>query len=240
MSRHGKSKSKPRSSKTRADKFVDADLDEAPQRKAKAIASKPPRRVVATETAGALPRENTVRQAPAPEAVRAKAEPAAKPRPAKAELANPEVPSTPVARPEPPRARPEPAPKPQPAKVELAKPEVPAAAAKPSELPPVESAVDILQRSLQAARQGTVEVNRMLLDIGRSNIASGFELARTLAGARTPIEAARLQLAFFDQRMKTLLQQAEALRALSATHIDRANEPIRAHMRLNRIGSWWG
>jgi hypothetical protein len=207
MSRHGKSKSKSRSSKPRAHKFVNGEtLDNAPQRKAKVSAAKPQKRVVATETAGALPRENTVRQEPPAEPARAKAAPPPKPQPAKVEVAKPDVAPTPIAQ---------------------------------SELPAVESAVEIFQRSLQAARQGTVEVNRMLLDIGRSNFASGFEFARTLAGVRTPIEAARLQLAFFDERMKTLLRQAEELRALSSAHFAAANEPLRSHMRLNRIAAWW-
>jgi hypothetical protein len=202
MSRHGKSKSKPRSSKQRTDKLVDDDVVEAPERKVKAAAPKPQKRVVATETAGALPRENTVRQEPAPEPPRAKAQPAPKPLPAKAEIAKPDLPTEPVAA---------------------------------SERAAVETAVESFQRSFQA----TVEVNRLLLDIGRSNFASGFEFARTLAGVRTPIEAARLQLAFFDERMKTLLQQAEELRALSAAHLARANEPIRAQMRRNAIAAWW-
>ena len=108
----------------------------------------------------------------------------------------------------------------------------PAAAPEPSpESQAAESAVDTWQRSLQAARLGTVEVNRMLVDIGRRNFASGLDFARSLATARTPIEAARLQLAFFDERMKTLLHQAEALRALSADLVARANEPIRAQLR---------
>jgi hypothetical protein len=202
MSRPGKSKSKPRSSKPRANKLAADDVVETPPRKVKAAAPKPQKRVVATETAGALPRENTVRQQPAAGAARAKPQPAPKPRPAKVEAAKPAVASEPVAA---------------------------------SEQPAVESAVESFQRSFQA----TVEVNRLLLDIGRSNFASGVEFARTLVGVRTPIEAARLQLAFFDERLKTLLQQAEELRALSAAQLARANEPLRAQMRRNRIAPWW-
>jgi hypothetical protein len=107
----------------------------------------------------------------------------------------------------------------------------PARAPEPEPQAAAESAVDSWQRSLQAARLGTVEVNRMLVDIGRRNFASGLDFARSLATARTPIEAVRLQLAFFDERMKTLLHQAEALRALSADLVARANEPIRAQIR---------
>jgi hypothetical protein len=107
----------------------------------------------------------------------------------------------------------------------------PARTPEPEPQAAAESAVDSWQRSLQAARLGTVEVNRMLVDIGRRNFASGLDFARSLATARTPIEAVRLQLAFFDERMKTLLHQAEALRALSADLVARANEPIRAQIR---------
>jgi hypothetical protein len=107
------------------------------------------------------------------------------------------------------------------------------AAAEPDGRPPraLESAVATMERSLQAASRGTVEVNRMLLDIGRQNVASGLDLARSLAAAKTPIEAARLHLAFWDERMKALLHQAEELRALSADLVAKANEPIREHMR---------
>ena len=122
-------------------------------------------------------------------------------------------------------------------------PAKPLAAVEPEASPEpkaAESAAESWQRSFDAARLGTVEVNRLLLDIGRRNIASGFELARSLATARTPIEAVQLQLAFFDERMRTLLHQAEALRALSVDLVARANEPIREQLRMKRMTAWWG
>lgn len=121
-------------------------------------------------------------------------------------------------------------------------PAKPLAAVEPEASPEpkaAESAAESWQRSFDAARLGTVEVNRLLLDIGRRNIASGFELARSLATARTPIEAVQLQLAFFDERMRTLLHQAEALRALSVDLVARANEPIREQLRMKRMTAWW-
>ena len=126
------------------------------------------------------------------------------------------------------------APKPAP---QLAKTRV--APAEPAALPPheLESAVASIERSFQAASQGTVEVNRMLFDIGRQTVASGLDLVRSLAAATSPVEAARLQLAFFDERMKALLHQAEELRALSADLVAKANEPLREHMR--RDMAWW-
>lgn len=121
-------------------------------------------------------------------------------------------------------------------------PAKPLAAVEPEASPEpkaAESAAESWQRSFDAARLGTVEVNRLLLDIGRRNIASGFELGRSLATARTPMEAVQLQLAFFDERMRTLLHQAEALRALSVDLVARANEPIREQLRMKRMTAWW-
>lgn len=166
---------------------------------------KPQRNIVAAEATGTPKREDVVRQAPSPS-----------PKPAPV-LAKPPV-------------APEPAPKPAPV---IAKTGV---APEPAELKPqvLESAVSTIERSLQAASRGTVEVNRMLLDIGRQNVASGLDLARSLAAAKSPIEAARLHLAFWEERMKALLHQAEELRALSADLVAKANEPIREHMRSLR------
>jgi len=195
MSRHGKSKGKsrgdkPHRGKSRSDESVgDGQLSDTPRR-VKVSHPKPPKSVIATESTGALPREDVVRQEPAPSPSRVQplvAEPEALP-----------------------------------------------------ELQAAESAVETLQRSFQVARLGTVEVNRMLIDIGRRNVASGLDFARSLATARTPIEVARLQLAFFDERMKTLMHQAEELRALSADLVARANEPIREHLWMKRMSAWWG
>jgi hypothetical protein len=194
MSRHGKSKGKsrgdkPQRGKSRSDESVgDGQLSDTP-RKVKVNPPKPQKSVIATESTGALPREDVVRQelAPSPARVQPLAEPEALPEP-----------------------------------------------------PAAESAVETLQRSFQVARLGTVEVNCMLIDIGRRNVASGLDFARGLATARTLIEVARLQLAFFNERMKTLMHQAEELRALSADLVARANEPIREHLWMKRMSAWWG
>lgn len=201
MSRHGKSKGKPRSErlnrgKSPSDEPVDTDLDET-SRKAKGKPPRPQKSVVAAEATGALPREDVVRQEPAPPPLRTKA-PVAEPESNLQTTVEPE--SEPQLESEP-------------------------------ESQAAESPVETLQRSFQAARLGSVEVNRLLMDIGRRNLASSFDFSRSLAAARTPIEAVQLQLAFFDEQMKTLLHQAEELRALSAALVARANEPIREHMR---------
>jgi hypothetical protein len=91
-----------------------------------------------------------------------------------------------------------------------------------------------IERSFRAAGFGTLAVNRKLIDIARANLSSGFDLAKDLAGAKTPLEAARLQMAFFDQRMKALAAQAQELRALQAELVEKANEPIREQLKRTR------
>jgi hypothetical protein len=242
MSRHGKSKGKSRS-----DKPLSAKVKE----------SRPEKSVVATEATGALPREDIVRQEPAPPPVRAKAPVAPEPEPtpppalAKTPVApKPEPKPTAVRAKAPVTPKPEPTPAPVRAKAPVApKPEPTppvrvkaAVVAEPKVQPesrPAESAVDTLQRSFYVARLGTVEVHRLLFDIGRRNVASGLDFAKSLAAAKTPVEAVRLQFAFFDERMKTLLHQAEELRALSADLVAQANEPLREHLRWKGITAWW-
>ena len=92
------------------------------------------------------------------------------------------------------------------------------------------AAFESIERSVKAAGLGTVAVNRKIIDIARTNIVSSFDLARDLAGARTPLEAARLNMAFFDERMRALATQAQELRALQAELVTEASAPLREHM----------
>ena len=212
-------------------------------------------KTIAAEIGGVVMREEAAKPEPRPAAEAAKpaprpvpeaAKPVPRPTPAREEAAKA------VRRPVPEAAKPAPRPvQPAASQAPASKtpleprslPAKPLAAVEPQASPEpkaAESVAESWQRSFDAARRRTVEVNRLLLDIGRRNVASGFELARSLATARTPIEAAQLQLAFFDERMKTLLHQAEALRALSFDLFARANEPIREQLRMKRMGPWWG
>jgi hypothetical protein len=47
-----------------------------------------------------------------------------------------------------------------------------------------EAAVDTMQKSFDAAGQGAVALNRKILDIAQRNVSSGFDLAKSVAGAR--------------------------------------------------------
>src|SRR4249920_2795264 len=47
-----------------------------------------------------------------------------------------------------------------------------------------EVAVDTMQKSFDAAGQGAVALNRKILDIAQRNVSSGFDLVKSLAGAK--------------------------------------------------------
>lgn len=124
--------------------------------------------------------------------------------------------------------RKEAAPKPasEPVRVNAVKPEekLPATGA-------LDGAVDTFEKSLKAAMPAAVAVNRKLVDIAQTNMNSSLELARDLSGVRTPMEALRLQLNYWQDNAGVFQSQAQELRTLSAELLTTAAEPIRAHMR---------
>jgi hypothetical protein len=187
------------------------------------------------EAPPAMRREKT---APAPRAAPPrKAAPPPPPQAAAKVVPNPAAsapaPKAPMAKP----ASPGPAPAPKPA---ASAPAASASSRVPSSAPPplaarpdhlLAGAAETLQQSFKAAGRGTAAVNRKLMEIAQQNVTSGFDLARSLARATTPLEAARLQFAFWDDCMKAFASHAEELRALSATVLAEANEPLRKHVK---------
>lgn len=183
-------------------------------------------KIVAAELDEAVKREEAPRPAPAPVARPGRPGPAKESVKPKAPV--PPAPAAKVKTPEPPppvvkRMAPEP-----PLAVKDETPE------SPSRL--LETAVDTFERSFKAAGQGTLEVNRKLLDFTRANVSSGFDFAMSLASASSPVQIMQLQMRFWDERMKVLASQAEELRALSAELVAKTSEPIRAHMRRAGLG----
>jgi hypothetical protein len=146
---------------------------------------------------------------PAPAAAKPAAKPPARP------AAQAAKPSVPAAKPSAPAARPR--------AVAQAEPPPPARA--------FAGAADSFERSFKEARQGTVAVNRKLIDFARANLNSSLEHVRDLAAATSPVRVMRLQMEFWHDCLETFASQAQELRALSAELVARANEPIREHMR---------
>jgi len=98
----------------------------------------------------------------------------------------------------------------------------------------LDTTVDTFERSFQAVGQGTIAVNRKLLDFARDNVSSGFDFAMSLASASSPAQIMQLQMDYWDQRLKALVSQAQELRALSADLVAKTSEPIRQRMRASR------
>jgi hypothetical protein len=98
-------------------------------------------------------------------------------------------------------------------------------------LPALDGAVESFERSFQAAGQGAMALNAKLIDMARTNVTSGFDFMTSLATAKHPADIARLQMSYWDERMRALLGQTHELRTLSAEIVAKANEPIRAHIK---------
>lgn len=82
-------------------------------------------------------------------------------------------------------------------------------------------------RSFQGAVPAAFAMNTKLVDIAHSNVSAGLELARDLAGAKTPIEALRLGVAYWFNHMSAVQAQARELQSLSATWVETTGERMR-------------
>jgi hypothetical protein len=89
--------------------------------------------------------------------------------------------------------------------------------------------------------------NRKIIDIAQRNVNSGFDLAKSLAGAKNLSDIAEVQAAYWRKTFATLTSQGEEVRALSTMVTAAAAEPIKAHVtngmeemrkvQLNGLGS---
>ena len=91
----------------------------------------------------------------------------------------------------------------------------------------LEDAVDALERSFDAAGQGATAFNRKLIDIAQRNLNSGFDLAKSLAGAKNLSEIAELQAAYIRRQFDVFASQAGEVRALTTKIAADTSEPIK-------------
>jgi len=91
----------------------------------------------------------------------------------------------------------------------------------------LEEAIDALERSFDAAGQGATAFNRKLIDIAQRNLNSGFDLAKSLAGAKNLAEIVELQSAFIRSQFDVFASQAGEIRALSSKIAADTAEPIK-------------
>jgi phasin len=94
----------------------------------------------------------------------------------------------------------------------------------------LEAGLDAVEKAVDAAGQGTTALNRKVIDIAQRNVNAGFDLAKSLAGAKTLPEAVELQQTYWQKQLGTLSAQAEELRALSTKVAADAFQPIKAQV----------
>ena len=91
----------------------------------------------------------------------------------------------------------------------------------------LEAALETLERSFDAMGQGATALNRKVMDIAQCNINSGFDLAKSLAGAKNLAEVIELQANYWRKQFDTLGAQAEEVRSLSMQVTADAAKPAR-------------
>ena len=89
----------------------------------------------------------------------------------------------------------------------------------------LDASVATVERTFDAAGQGAVAFNRKIIDIAQRNANSGFDLAKSLAGAKNLSEMVELQAAYWQKLLGALTSQAEEVRALSTKMAAAATEP---------------
>jgi phasin len=94
----------------------------------------------------------------------------------------------------------------------------------------LEAAVDTMTRSFDALGQGAAAVNRKIIEIAQENVSSGFDLAKSLAMARTLAEIVELRATYWRKQFSALAAQAEEVRALSTKVAADMAAPIKAHV----------
>ena len=94
----------------------------------------------------------------------------------------------------------------------------------------LEDAVEVLEQSIDQAGQGTAALNRKVIDIAQTNLNTGFDLAKDLAGAKNLAEIMELQASFARKQFEAFTTQAEELRTLSTKIATDTTNPLKDHV----------
>jgi len=100
----------------------------------------------------------------------------------------------------------------------------------------LDASIVTFERTFDAAGQGATAFNRKIIDIARRNVDASFDLATSLAGAKSLAEIVELQAAHWQKQFDPLANQAEEVRALSTKVTADAAEPIKSQMAAARMG----
>jgi phasin len=93
-----------------------------------------------------------------------------------------------------------------------------------------EASVATFERSFDTAGRGAAAFNRKIIDIAQRNLSSGFDLAKSLAGAKSLTDMVEVQAAFWRKQFGTMTAQAEEVRELSTKMTADTAEAIKTHM----------
>ena len=94
----------------------------------------------------------------------------------------------------------------------------------------LEAALESVDRSYDALGQGAAALNRKIIEIAQRNISSGFDLAKSLATAKTLAEIVELRATYWCKQFTVLADQAEEVRALYAKMAEEMTRPIKEHV----------
>ena len=100
-----------------------------------------------------------------------------------------------------------------------------------------DASLTTFERSFDAAGQGATAFNRKIVDIARRNVGASFDLAKSLAAAKSLADMVELQAAFWRKQFGVLTAQAEEVRALSTKVTADAAEPIKSQMARGAVGT---
>jgi phasin len=95
----------------------------------------------------------------------------------------------------------------------------------------LDASVTTLERTFDAAGQGAVAFNRKIIDIAQRNVNSGFDLAKSLAGAKNLSEMVELQADYWQKLLGALTSQSGEVRALSTKLVAAAGEPLKEQVK---------
>ena len=93
-----------------------------------------------------------------------------------------------------------------------------------------DTSLTTFERTFDAAGQGATAFNRKIIDIARRNVDAGFDLATSLAGAKSLTDIVELQAAFWRKQFGALTAQAEEVRELSSKVTEDTTKPFKAQM----------
>jgi hypothetical protein len=97
-----------------------------------------------------------------------------------------------------------------------------------------EAVLQSWERTFDAAGQGAVAVNRKVIEFAQRNINSGFDLAKSLAGAKNLSQVMELQAAYWHEQLDALGTQAEEIRTLSSQMTADVTKPFKDQAQRSR------